>query len=101
MKEKIKEALREVEDPELGVDIVSLGFIYDIEVDGSKVEIGMTLTTPGCPMSRVLVGRVEDKVKELDGIDEVDVNLVWEPQWTPEKMTEEAKEKLGFESDSG
>lgn len=95
-KSDIKDALGDVQDPELGMDIVNLGFIYDIDLDGNKVEIDMTLTSPGCPMGRTLVGKVKKRLEKIEEVDEAEVNLVWEPQWTPEKMTDEAREKLGF-----
>ena len=95
-KSNVKEALKDVEDPELGMDIINLGFVYEIDIKKDKVEIDMTLTTPGCPMGRTLVGKVEKRLKKIEGVDEAEVNLVWEPQWSPEKMTDKAREKLGF-----
>ncbi len=110
-KEIIKDKLREVIDPELGIDIVSLGFIYDIKSQKSKVksqnynskfktfhtvEIVMTLTTAGCPLAGVIAIMVRDKVKEIEGVDKVEVELTFDPPWTPEMMSEEAKLKLGF-----
>lgn len=96
-KENVMKALKECYDPEIGMSIVDLGFIYDVKVDENKVHIKMTLTTPGCPMHSLITEDVRNKVNELKGVEEVNVELVWNPPWTPDRMSDEAKKKLGFE----
>lgn len=95
-KETVIEALKECYDPEIPVNIVDLGLIYDVRVNSSKIEIDMTLTAPGCPMSAVISGGVKERLLELDGISDVLVNMVWEPAWTPDKMSEDARKALGY-----
>jgi metal-sulfur cluster biosynthetic enzyme len=95
-KEKAMELLKNVYDPELGVNIVDLGLIYDIQVEEGTIDVKMTLTTPGCPMHDTIVGGVKRALNDLTDMDPVEVEVVWEPQWSPEKMSEEAKEFLGY-----
>jgi len=95
-KEDVMKALRKCYDPEIGVNLVDLGLIYDVKVDGDKVHIKMTLTSPGCPMHSFLVQDVQDKVKNIKGVKEVKVDLVWDPPWTPERMIKDVKKKLGL-----
>ena len=92
--QKVLEALREVVDPEMGVDIVSLGLIYDVRIAGARVFIKMTLTMRGCPMHDSIVGGVRLVLLSLDGVEEVDVELVWEPPWSPAMMSAEAQARL-------
>ncbi|MEF2966062.1 metal-sulfur cluster assembly factor [Paenibacillus sp. M1] len=94
--EQIRELLREVYDPELGVNIVDLGLVFDIREEGDLVYIQMTLTTPGCPMHDTIVGGVERILQEEMGYKDVEVDLVWEPRWSPYMMSEEAKKELGY-----
>lgn len=94
-KKKVFEALKNVIDPEIGLNIVDLGFIYGIEITGKKIHIRMTLTTPGCPMHRMFVHEVENSLKREFKGHEVEVEMVFDPPWTPERMSEDAKEKLG------
>lgn len=94
-KESVLNKLREVIDPELGINVVELGLIYGIEPKRDEVRITMTLTSPGCPLAEVIDQEVRDKMKEL-GISKVDLEIVFEPLWTMEKMSEEAKAQLGF-----
>lgn len=97
LEEKIVEALKTCYDPEIPVDIYELGLIYKIDASPEgNVVIDMTLTSPACPAAGSLPPEVENKVKALDGVSSVQVNVVWEPTWTPEKMTEAAKLQLGF-----
>ncbi len=93
--EDVRTRLKEVIDPELNVNIVDLGLIYEVEVEGRTAEILMTLTTPGCPLHGVFNELVEREVSKLDDIDEVEVELTFEPRWTPEKMSDEARDQLG------
>ncbi len=94
-KEEIMEALMKVDDPELGINIVDLGLVYDVLLQEKKATIQMTLTTPACPLIGHLVSEIEEKVKLL-GFEEVVVDLVWEPPWNPEKMSDRAKMMLGI-----
>jgi metal-sulfur cluster biosynthetic enzyme len=96
-KEKIWEALSQVYDPELQMSIVLLGLVYGVDVREGNVDIKMTLTSPGCPYGPELVAIVEDAARSVQGVKAVSVDLVWEPPWGPDKMTEEARLDLGFE----
>lgn len=94
--EKIRNNLKRVLDPELGVNVVDLGLIYDVSLLEERVAaITMTLTTPGCPLHDSIVGGVRHCIEEMDEIDKADVQLVWEPAWTPERMTEDGRAALG------
>jgi len=94
---EVMEALREVYDPEIPVNIYDLGLIYDVEVDEfGSVEIEMTLTSPACPVAGSLPGEVENKVRSVPGVTDVHVELVWEPAWSMDRMSEDAKLELGF-----
>jgi metal-sulfur cluster biosynthetic enzyme len=90
------EALREVNDPELYLSVVELGLVYDIAIDGGRVDVTMTLTTPACPMNEYIGGQVEAAVKEVPGVTQVGVNIVWTPPWNPEMMSDDAKLELGL-----
>jgi len=95
--DQVIEALKGVYDPEIPVNIYDLGLIYRVElVEPTKVEIDMTLTAPSCPVAGHMPGMVERAVVQVKGIDEVKVELVWEPSWTPERMSEEARLQLDF-----
>ena len=97
-KEQILTELKQVIDPELHLNIVDLGLIYDvnIEQDSGKVIITMTLTTPGCPLSFVFEEWVPDAAKKVEGVKDVEISLVWEPPWDPDKISDDAKEELGM-----
>jgi FeS assembly SUF system protein len=93
----VVEALKTCYDPEIPVDIYELGLIYDISVDDAgRVEIRMTLTSPACPVAGSLPGEVEQKARGAEGVTEARVELVWDPPWTPERMSEAARVELGF-----
>ncbi len=93
----IVEVLRTIFDPELPVNIYDLGLIYGVEVDAAGVAtIQMTLTTPACPVAETLPPEVEAKVKSVDGVSDAHVELVWEPPWTPDRMTDAAKLDAGL-----
>lgn len=99
--EDVRECLTQVIDPELGIDVVNLGLIYGIELmdreDGkTDVLITMTLTTFGCPLGPVLTDEVNYALSDLPNLGKVEVNLVWSPPWTPDMMSEEAKDALGI-----
>ncbi len=95
--EQVREKLREVLDPELGVSIVELGLIYEVLVDNHGVcTITMTLTTIGCPLFGQIQKSIEDKVLEVEGVEDVSIDLTFDPPWTPDKMAESAKIELGL-----
>ena len=96
VKDKIIEELRKIYDPELPVNIYELGLIYDIQIKDKKVEIKMTLTTPNCPVAESLPKMVKDSILRLEGVDDVDLKLVWDPPWTKDKMSEAAKLELNL-----
>jgi len=92
---RIMEKLKEVIDPELGISIVDLGLIYGVEVEGKKVKVKLTLTTPLCPLGGFVIASVEEKIRELGY--EPEVELTFDPPWTPERMSPELKRKFGLE----
>lgn len=94
--ERARRALGAVIDPELGIDVVMLGLIYDIRHQGNHIEIDMTLTTPGCPVSEQLPQEARDAVARAFPDHEVDLNVVWDPPWSPELLSPDAMEVLGF-----
>jgi metal-sulfur cluster biosynthetic enzyme len=94
--EDVTDALRDVIDPELGLDFVELGLIYDIAVEGPSVRVTYTLTSPGCPIGPQVSEQIEEFVSELDGVEEVVPTMTFSPPWTPERMSEDAKFALGF-----
>ena len=97
LKEDVIAAIRECYDPEIPVNIYDLGLIYEVNVSASsKVELVMTLTSPHCPVAEILPAQVKSRVELVEGVDEVDLELTWDPPWTPEKMSEAAKLELGF-----
>lgn len=97
LKEKeIYQALKEVIDPELGVSLIDLGLIYDIEVNGETCNINWSLTTMGCPIIEILQGSIYEAAMNVKGIKECNVKLVYYPQWTPDKMSREARIALGI-----
>ncbi|MBD3397708.1 DUF59 domain-containing protein [Candidatus Micrarchaeota archaeon] len=93
---EVMDALGQVMDPELGISLVDLGLIYSVKVQGEKVEVEMSFTTPACPMVHYITSSVEDAVKKLEGVEEAEVKLVWDPPWTPDRISEEGKKKLGL-----
>jgi metal-sulfur cluster biosynthetic enzyme len=95
-REEVMEALHEVEDPELGMDIVELGLLYDVEIDDSKVKVIHSLTSMGCPAGPMIQEGIYDAVQAVPGVEAVEVELTWEPPWTPELMSDDAKFILGF-----
>lgn len=94
--EAVTDALTNVIDPELGLDFVELGLIYGIAIDGGKVGVTFTLTTPACPIGPQVSEQIQEFVGELDGVEEVETNMVFTPPWTPERMSEDAKFALGY-----
>ena len=95
-KEEVVEVLRQVEDPELGMDIVDLGLLYDVEVEDGKVKVIHTLTSMGCPVGPMIQEQIDQVTRSVPGVEDVEVELTWDPPWTPEKMSDDAKFILGF-----
>jgi metal-sulfur cluster biosynthetic enzyme len=94
--EDVVEALRQVEDPELGMDIVELGLFYGAEVDGENVKVTYTLTSMGCPAGQMIQEDIERVLQEIPGIGEIESELTFDPPWTPDLMSDDAKFILGF-----
>ncbi len=93
----VREALREAIDPELGENLVDLGLIYGITVEDSSVSVDLTLTTPGCPLHSSLHAAAERAIRAMvPGVERVHIQLVWNPRWTPERISDAAKRRLGF-----
>lgn len=98
IKEKVIEQIKTCYDPEIPVNIYELGLIYDVRVgEEGRVETQMTLTSPACPVAGTLPGEVEEKIKKAEGVSEVKLELVWDPPWHPDMMSEAAKLELGFD----
>ena len=97
LKEQIVSEIKKIYDPEIPVNIYELGLIYKIEIkEEKKVNIDMTLTSPNCPVAESLPRMVKDNILKLDGVDDVNLNLVWDPPWTKDKMSEAAKLELNL-----
>ncbi len=94
--EEAWEALKQIIDPEIGVNIVALGLVYDVEIEGAQVNVNMTLTSPGCPVGPQILNGAKMVLEDLEGIDEANIQLVWEPFWSPDKIDPEARAALGF-----
>ena len=95
-KEKVIEEIKKIYDPELPVNIYELGLIYDIKINGTKAEIKMTLTTPNCPVAESLPKEVKEGAMQVDEIDSVDLELVWDPPWTKDMISDAAKLELNL-----
>ena len=95
-KEQVIDALRVVEDPELGMDIVELGLLYDVEVENSKVKAIYSLTSIGCPVGPMIEQQIKETIEDMEDVSEVETELTWDPPWSPERMSEDAKFILGF-----
>lgn len=94
--DRIREALRGVSDPELGINIVDLGLVYDIEVADGAARVTMTLTSPGCPAGGEILSGAKRAAESIEGVDEAVVNLVWKPFWTPERIDPKVRAMMGF-----
>ena len=92
----IRETLRQVIDPELGCNIVDLGLIYNIQIDGPKVSVTMTLTSPTCPVQESIALGAQAAILNLDAVEEAEINLVWHPPWNPRLLNESARRQLGI-----
>ena len=95
-KEEVFEALKQVEDPELGMDIVELGLLYDVEVQGPRVKVIHSLTSMGCPAGPMIQEDIVRTAREVPGVEEVDIELTWDPPWNQSMISEEGKMKLGL-----
>jgi metal-sulfur cluster biosynthetic enzyme len=91
----VRKALRQVKDPEIGLNIMDLGLIYDVDVEEGEVHVKMTLTSPGCPAGAQIMGDVDQTVRMMEGVTGVEVELVWEPFWTPERIDPKVRSFLG------
>ncbi len=95
--EKVMDALRECYDPEIPVNIVDLGLVYDVDIsDESDVHVTMTLTAQGCPMSDIIDQQVRDALEALDEVNDASVDIVWEPKWNPSMISDEGRKQLGM-----
>ena len=94
--DEVQDALSNVIDPELGLDFVELGLIYEIEVDGGNVDVTFTLTSPGCPIGPQVSEQIDEFVSELPGVENVSSHMTFNPPWTPDAMSEDAKFALGY-----
>jgi metal-sulfur cluster biosynthetic enzyme len=95
-KEQVYEALQDCYDPEIPVNIVDLGLVYDVEINGENVAVKMTLTAPGCGMGTMIAADARQRILALDDVVDATVDLVWDPPWNPSMISEEAKQKLGI-----
>ena len=93
---ELLEALRQVEDPELGMDIVDLGLLYEVDVEGASVKITYSLTSMGCPAGPLIAQDIDRVAREVPGVEDVDLELTFDPPWTPDRMSDDAKFILGF-----
>ena len=96
LKEKVIDEIKKIYDPEIPVNIYELGLIYDISIAEKVVKVKMTLTTPNCPVAESLPKEVKESIMEIDGVDKVDLDLVWEPPWDKSMMSESAKLELNL-----
>lgn len=96
VEDKMRKALREVIDPELGVSIVDLGIIYDVRYENGEAEVEMTLTSPGCPLAPVIDKKIKDALRGVSEVKKLTVELVWDPPWSRDLMSDELKAEFGF-----
>lgn len=97
--EELMEALKDVFDPELGYNIVDLGLVYDVKLVDAVAMVTMTLTTPGCPASEIIQSGVRQRLEEMEGVETVNIDLVWEPRWDAQAMSSIAKQHFGIEEE--
>jgi metal-sulfur cluster biosynthetic enzyme len=100
---EVLEALKNVEDPELGMNIVDLGLVYgvDLDTDLGRIHIDLTLTSPGCPLGPEIIRHIKRELRALEDVLDVDVDLVWSPLWHPRMMSDHAKDELGYDEEFG
>ena len=96
LRDRVTDALRSVIDPEVGLNVVELGLVYGIDVNAGAVTVRLTMTTAACPLGEVIARDAEDRVRAVDDVRDAKVDLVWEPPWTPDRMSPSAKESLGW-----
>jgi len=94
--ETVRQALRTVKDPELNLTIIDLGLVYDVVVEDGAVHIRMTLTSPGCPAGPQIMNDIHKTLRPLEGVKDVDIEIVWEPYWTPEQIDPKIRAMMGF-----
>ncbi|MDP6100544.1 MAG: metal-sulfur cluster assembly factor [Dehalococcoidia bacterium] len=94
--EQVLESLKNCYDPEIPLSIVDLGLVYEVRVDGASVYVKMTLSSPGCPLHGTISQSVKQEVEKLDEVERAEVEVVWQPPWTPDRMSPEARRKLGW-----
>lgn len=94
--DEVLSVLKEVDDPEIGVNVVDLGLVYNVNVNDSDVNVEMTLTAPGCPMHETIARAAEMAIETLPGVKDAHVTMVWNPPWTPDRLTDEGRRLLGF-----
>ena len=92
----VRQALRQVKDPELDMNIIDLGLVYDVEIAGGDVHVNMTLTSPGCPAGPMITNDAYRVLRALQGVQDVDIEIVWEPYWTPERMDPKVRALMGL-----
>jgi len=92
----VRQTLRTVKDPELNLNIIDLGLVYDVDVEDGNVRIQMTLTSPGCPAGPQIMNDIHKTLGAMDGVQDVDIEIVWEPYWTPEKIEPKIRAMMGF-----
>ena len=97
--ESVYDQLRQVFDPEIPVNIVDLGLVYDVEVEDAKCKVTMTLTSQACPEARTIPDMVRRRANSVQGVDETEVEVVWEPAWTPQRISDEGRKILGIEDE--
>jgi len=95
-KDEVLEVLRQVEDPELGMDVVDLGLVYEVEVEHANAKVLYSLTSMGCPAGPLIAQDMDSAVRQVEGIDDVELELTFDPPWTPDRMSDDAKFILGF-----
>jgi metal-sulfur cluster biosynthetic enzyme len=93
---EVMEVLRQVEDPELGMDVVDLGLVYEVDVEGPKVKVLYSLTSMGCPAGPLIASDIDAAVRQVEGVEDVELELTFDPPWTPDRMSDDAKFILGF-----
>jgi len=94
--ETVLETIKQIIDPEVGISIVDMGLIYGVDIHDKTVDVTMTLTSPGCPAGGQIVNGIQHVTQQLDGVDEVNIDVVWTPRWTMEMMSEDGKDELGI-----
>ena len=95
-RDEVLEVLRQVEDPELGMDIVDLGLVYEVEMEDSTAKVTYSLTSMGCPAGPLIAQDIESAIRQVAGIEDVELELTFDPPWTPDRMSDDAKFILGF-----